>query len=322
MSILITGGSGFIGRALTERLLRRGYRIYSLSRHPPESAKRLIPLEGDITKPNLGLDEVPKDITIVYHLASIHTLRQEDEDGSIWRTNVAGTNNVLEFCLKHNVPRLFFTSTAYTWEVNPYGRSKIRNEEDILAFSKEHGLKVTIFKPSVVLGTPENPYLGHFSRFVSAVIQIHRRAELIRRKIEGTLHLPVIEPLLRIRGNPDGNINLVSIDAVTQGLAKLKKEGIVWLTNPNPPTIGQVLEWAGEFIMVRIKIMPEFKPTPIEAAFAKIASAFLPYAYGDDFPSNLKNCSRITRESIHDTIKGTLLTWLMLLKEGFYEREN
>ncbi|GAI35183.1 unnamed protein product, partial [marine sediment metagenome] len=75
---------------------------------------------GDITEPNLGLGDIPKDIEAVYHLAGIHSLRQEDKDGLIWKTNVDGTRNVLEFCLKHNIPRLFFTSTAYTWPVNPY----------------------------------------------------------------------------------------------------------------------------------------------------------------------------------------------------------
>ncbi|GAH94245.1 unnamed protein product, partial [marine sediment metagenome] len=127
MAILVTGGSGFIGTALTQKLLGKGHRVYSVSRHPPEPADNLIPLVGDITQPNLGLAEMKplKDITIVYHLAGIHSLRQADKDSSIWKTNVEGTKSVLEFCLKHDIPKLFFTSTAYAWTVNPYGRSKI-----------------------------------------------------------------------------------------------------------------------------------------------------------------------------------------------------
>ncbi|GAI25443.1 unnamed protein product, partial [marine sediment metagenome] len=74
MAILVTGGSGFIGHTLIEKLLARGQKVYSLSRHPPAEAKNLIPLTGDITLPNLGLVDVPKDIDEVIHLAGIHSL--------------------------------------------------------------------------------------------------------------------------------------------------------------------------------------------------------------------------------------------------------
>ena len=115
MGILITGGSGFLGQALTERLLAKGLKIYSLSRHPPEPRGNLIPLFGDITKPLLGLMETPRDIHAVHHLAAIHKLG-EDWDGSIWQTNVQGTENVIDFCLRNKIRHLYFTSSAYTQE--------------------------------------------------------------------------------------------------------------------------------------------------------------------------------------------------------------
>ncbi|GAI64913.1 unnamed protein product, partial [marine sediment metagenome] len=183
-------------------------------------------------------------------------------------------------------------------------RSKALCELEIKESDIPH---VTIFKPSVVMGTEKHPYPGHFSQFVSAVIKIHQRAEIIRRKIEGTLRLPVIEPVFRIRGNPQGKLNLVTVDTVAEAMANTDKEGTFWLTNPTPPTLSQLVEWVGEFIMVSMKIEPEFKPTPIEAQFMKMASSFAPYLEGDDFPSDLESCS-ITREFIHGTIKRTLLS--------------
>ena len=306
MAILVTGGSGFVGSVLTRRLLKKGHRIYSLSRHPPASVENLVPLMGDITQPDLGLEEVPKDIHAIYHLAGIHSLRQEDKDGSIKSTNVDGTQNVLDFCVRHDIPRVFFTSTAYTLERNPYGRSKITNEEHIQKYRERQGLKTTIFKPSIIMGTAEHPYPGHFSQFISLVVRIHQRAELIRRNLEGTLRLPVIEPVFRIKGNPEGKLNLVTVDAVAEAMANIDKEGTFWLTDPNPPTLGQLVEWAGEFIMIDMKIEPDFRPTLIEAQFAKIASSFAPYLEGDNFPSDLESCP-ITREFIHDTIRSSLL---------------
>lgn len=313
MAVLITGASGYIGKTLVDKLLSQGHKVYGLSRHPPAARENLIPLEGDITLPNLGLAETGdlKDITIVYHLAGVHTLRLEDKDGDIYNTNVEGTRHVLDFCRAHDVPRLQYTSTAYAWPVNPYGRSKDQTERDLAWFQSNHKLRITIFKPSIVLGTRENPYPGHFNLFVSALIRIHHRAELIRRKIEGTMRLPVLEPLFRIKGNPEGKLNLVPISAVTEALAaesgsSSKKEGIVWLTNPSPPTLGELIEWVSEFILVNVKFVPEFKATPIEATFAKLMAAFEPYLTGDRFPSDLKKCPPITKELVFDNIRAVL----------------
>ncbi len=302
MNILITGGSGFLGQALTPRLLNKGHKVYSLSRHPPTPSENLVPLVGDILQPNLGLSEIPEDIHAVHHLAAIHRLG-EDKDGSIWETNVEGTLNVIDFCLKHNIPHLYFTSTAYTQGRNTYERSKALCESMIKASDIP---QVTIFKPSIVMGTAEQFYPGHFSQFVTLVIKIHQRAEIVRRKIEGTLRLPIIEPIFRLRANPAGKLNLVPIDAVVDAMAEIEEPGTFWLTHPNPPTLSELVEWVGSFIMVKINIEPTFRATPIEALFTKMSAAFTPYLWGDDFPSDLKKCPPITEEFITSTIKRSL----------------
>jgi len=306
MAILVTGASGFIGRALVPLLLDKGHKVYGLFRKPPEAyiPFRFIPLIGDILEPDLGLKEVPEDITMVHHLAGIHRLG-EDKDGAIWKTNVVGTKNVLNFCVKHAIDHLYFTSTAYAWPVNPYGLSKIRNEADIEEYA-EYGIKPTVFKPSIVMGVPLFPYPGHFMQFVSAVVKVHQRAELIRRKIEGTLRLPVIEPVFRIKGNPNGKLNLIQVDQVVWGMANIENTGTFWLTNPNPPTLKQLTEWIGEFIMVDLQVLSDFKPTPIEAAFQKMSTAFEPYMQGDNFKSNLQLSPPITKAFIQDTIQRSL----------------
>ena len=100
MAILITGGSGLIGKALTQKMLAKGEIVYSLSRHPVSKEKNLIPLQGDILEINLSLTEVPSDIEAVYHVAGVVNLSRTDKDGSIWETNAVGTENVIDFCRK------------------------------------------------------------------------------------------------------------------------------------------------------------------------------------------------------------------------------
>lgn len=305
MSILVTGGSGFLGKALVPKLIEKGRKVYSLSRHPPEASENLVPLAGDILQPNLGLSEVPQDIHAVHHLAAIHKLG-EDRDGIIWKTNVDGTRNVIDFCLKYNIPHLYFTSTAYTLGRNTYERSKALCEE--MVYANPEIAKVTIFKPSIIMGTEQHFYPGHFSQFIQLVVKMHQRAEIVRRKIEGTLKLPVFEPVFRFRGNPEGTLNLVSIDAVADAMVKISDAGIFWLTNPDPPTLGQLVEWAGEFIMVKMQILPEFKPSAIEETFQRMATAFAPYLQGDNFHSDIKDHPPMTKEFINETLVKTFLS--------------
>lgn len=302
--LLVTGASGFVGTALIEKLLEKGRRVYGLSRHPPIGSRNLVPVRGDILLPALGMDEVPQDIHAIHHLAGLHRLG-EDKNDSIWKTNVDGTKNVIDFCLKHDIPHLYFTSTAYTQGRNTYERSKAYCETMVNESSIP---KVTIFKPSIIMGTDEHPYPGHFSQFVRLLIKIHQRGEIVRRKLEGTLRLPVLEPVFRVKGNPNGKLNLIQVDQVAWGMATIEETGTFWLTHPNPPSLQQLCDWVGELIMIKIKVEPEFKPTPIEMTFQKMATAFSPYLQGDDFPSNLQLSPPITKEFIHDTINRSLIS--------------
>ncbi|MBA7715127.1 hypothetical protein ES703_124167 [subsurface metagenome] len=215
---------------------------------------------------------------------------------------MGGTKRVLALCAEYAIPHLYFCSTAFTLGRNTYEKSKITCE---LMVRKSDIPRTTIFKPSIIMGTEKYPYPGHFSQFIALIIKLHKRAELIRRKIEGTLRLPILEPVFRIRGNVDGALNMITVEAVAEAMAETKKQGVCWLTNPHPPTLGQLVEWVGEFVMVRIKVLPQFKPTPLEAQFQKMTAAFAPYLQGDSFKSDLKE-SQITKEFIHDTIRRSL----------------
>lgn len=310
VNVLVTGGSGFLGTALIDKLLAKGKRVISISRHPPELRENMVPLVGDITEPNLGLNDGLFDVTSssqidsLYHLAAIHRLGKDD--GSIWKTNVDGTRNVIRFCVEHKIPHLLFCSSAYTQGWNAYERSKIVGE---MMVQESDISQKTIFKPSIVLGTSQHFYPGHFCQFVQLLVSLHQKAEVVRRKIEAGLRLPVLEPVFRIKGNPCGRLNLVTVDAVTEAMASMDK-GTYWLTNPKPPTLAELAEWVGEIIQVKIVFERDFKPTPIEMAFHKMTSAFQPYLEGYDFPSHLPDFPPLTQEFIQETILQTLLRWL------------
>jgi nucleoside-diphosphate-sugar epimerase len=284
VNVLVTGASGFIGKVLIDRLLNQGHTVFGLYRNNlPEPREGLVVLTGDILEEHLGQTTIYSKIDRLYHLAGIVNLGT-DRDGMTYKTNVEGTRNVLGFCIKYEIPHILFCSTAYNQGRNVYERSKalaemIVRESDIP--------QKTIFKPSIVLGTPEYPYGGHFSQFTSTIIRVHQRAERVRRAVEGTLRLPPLRPALRIKGNPDGYLNLVRVNKVVARMAEITAPGTYWLTNKNPPKLSELAEWSSETMMVDIKIEREFKPSPIEYQLGRLLSAFSPYLQGDDFPSDI-----------------------------------
>jgi len=302
MDILVTGASGFLGTALIPKLIARGDKIYGLSRHPPKAKGNLIPVKGDILVPNLGIEHELPPLEALYHLAAVHRLGG-DRDGSIWQTNVGGTQNVIEFCKRHGIPRLYFVSSAYTQGRNPYEQSKALCETLVAESGISH---VTIFKPSIILGTPQHFYPGHLSQFISLVIKVHQNAERVRRWLQDGIRLPGIEPVLRFRANPNGKSNVISIDDVARAIVQTEDTGTYQLTHPDPPTIGQLVQWIGEFILVRMQITADFKPSSSEALFQRLSAAFTPYLWGDNFPSDIKQAQPITKEVIRQTIIKTL----------------
>ncbi|XP_055704509.1 putative fatty acyl-CoA reductase CG5065 isoform X2 [Phlebotomus papatasi] len=146
-SIFITGGSGFMGKVLVEKLLyscsdvkeifilmrpKRGRvpesRLEDMFKLPmfqrireekPEVLKKLVPVQGDVTFDGLGLsgetlDRVLKSTSIVFHMAA--TLRLEAKLKDAIDMNTTGTRRVLDVCRKMpNLKVLIHLSTAFCY---------------------------------------------------------------------------------------------------------------------------------------------------------------------------------------------------------------
>ncbi len=177
-TVLVLGGTGFIGRALVRRLHHDGYGVRLLVRNPNSCPSELsdMPVEiikGDFTDPDT-VDAALNEIDYVYHLAR--------GNGKTWldylKTDVEPTRKVGELCLKHGVRRLFYVSSIAIYyagknastisektvpdegiiRVAPYARSKVENERSMLELHRQQQLPVVIFRPGVVLGRGGNPY--------------------------------------------------------------------------------------------------------------------------------------------------------------------
>jgi 2-alkyl-3-oxoalkanoate reductase len=110
MTVLVTGGGGFLGKAIVLRLLARGETVRSYSRGDYPGLRRLgVELHrGDLTDAD-AVDRAVEGCELVFHVAAkpgIGVCYRE-----YYQANVVGTENVLAACRKHQVRKLVYTSS-------------------------------------------------------------------------------------------------------------------------------------------------------------------------------------------------------------------
>ena len=160
MRVLVTGASGFVGRAVCAELQSRGHETFALVRRPGSEPPGTTAIQGDIAKEE-PLDFTEANPDAVIHLAA--EIASQRSEAKIHATNVEGTERVAQAAKNAGNPKLVFCSTVVTGEANgellepgkplpvqtPYGRSKQEGER----ITSESGLPYAIVRPSHVYGS-------------------------------------------------------------------------------------------------------------------------------------------------------------------------
>ena len=165
--ILATGMTGSWGQQLCRQLLKRynpkEIRIYSRGeekqvemQHTFNNDKRLNFILGDVRDKD-RLDMAMRGVDYVFHLASLkHVPKGEDSGGiEFIKTNILGTNNVIDIAIKNNVKKVIFTSTDKSCQAeNVYGSTKFIAEKLIIsANTLTDKTKFVAIRAGNVLGT-------------------------------------------------------------------------------------------------------------------------------------------------------------------------
>ncbi len=172
-TVLVTGGSGFLGINLIRMLVAQGYRIVSIDLEPftyADMRDRITAVVGDV-RDRAAVDRVMADVDFVVHTAAALPLYAPPD---IYTTDVEGTRTVLESALAHGVRRFVHISSTAVYGipdhhplvetdrlegVGPYGQAKIQAEMVCLEY-RARGLVVPIIRPKSFIG-PER--LGVFA---------------------------------------------------------------------------------------------------------------------------------------------------------------
>ncbi|MDP2528302.1 MAG: NAD(P)H-binding protein [Candidatus Palauibacterales bacterium] len=151
-SVLVVGGSGFLGRHLLPRLLGRGHRVRAVCRRGAPHADRVVPdLEWtpvDITSGS-GVDAAVRGCEVVVHLAG--GLAPGGEEAR--RLDLDGTRNLVEAAQRAGVRRIVYVSALGARDANgPFAARKREAERSIRAGRTEH----VILRPSLVVGPDDH----------------------------------------------------------------------------------------------------------------------------------------------------------------------
>lgn len=149
VKVAVTGGTGFVGRNLVERLIAEGHDVTVLTHR--ESPERIFDAQPQSVRGSIGdvasLKAAFEGNQAVYHLVGIIA---ETKTQTFEKTVVEGTTNVIEACRQAGVNRIIYLSAMGTSKNAPskYHQSKYLAEQAVIA----SGIDYVIYRPSVIYG--------------------------------------------------------------------------------------------------------------------------------------------------------------------------
>lgn len=186
MKVLITGGAGFIGSNIVDRLLSQGHYVLVLDNFDDYYSQKIKInniqhnfnntnfelVKGDIRDKKL-LKNILKDVDIIFHVAARPGVRSSVQDLFLYHEiNTTGSLNLLNECLNSNTSKIIYSSSSSVYgefeylpidekhPLNPislYGATKLAGEKYCHVFSKVYGLHIIALRYFTVFGPRQRP---------------------------------------------------------------------------------------------------------------------------------------------------------------------
>jgi nucleoside-diphosphate-sugar epimerase len=189
MKILVSGGTGFVGTAVTDILLALGHEVHTIGRSTPSfnnKSKNRYHHRFDLTKDNLP-ESLISGTEIFFHIAAKAGVWGSYSE--FFSANVTATRKILTACQSYHIPKLIYTSTPSVVfsekpirngtetlpycknEISPYAQTKSIAEKEVLKAHVPGKMQTIALRPHLVWGKGD-PHL------LPRVIQRHRAGKL------------------------------------------------------------------------------------------------------------------------------------------------
>lgn len=261
--VLLTGATGLVGQYLVRDLLLGDHRVAVIVRPSKKASaserveatmqmweaelgkplERPVVLEGDVTQPGLGLSTndrewVQANCDRMLHNAATLQFFGPDRAGEPWRTNVQGTQHVLDFCRELGILDLHYVSTAYVCGTregtiaeeeldcgqgfrNDYEHSKLLAEK--MVQEADFLKRVTIYRPAVIAGDSATGYTTTYHGLYVYLKMIALMIENTEPDADGVRDIPI-----RLDMTGDEPRNIVPVEWVSQVICRLLDTPAAW----------------------------------------------------------------------------------------------
>lgn len=288
MRILITGGAGFIGSHLTERLLGKGHRVVVIDNFddfysPKEKRRNLIRcrrnprfllVKGDVRNEKKLREVFSKEkIDTVIHLAAKVGVRPSIKHPRLYQeVNVGGTLSLLEVVRDFKIKNFIFGSSSSVYgersrvpfrendrvdkPISPYGLSKVAGEQLCYVYHHLYGIPITCLRFFTVYGPRQRPDLA-IRRFIKA--------------IDGGKQITMFGD-----GSSERDYTYIEdvVDGVVKALPKAFEFEIINLGNSNPVKLKDLIALIESTLgkEARVKKLP-IQPGDVSRTYADISKA-------------------------------------------------
>jgi nucleoside-diphosphate-sugar epimerase len=337
-TILLTGGTGFLGSHLAVELLKRGYPVIMVCRPTSrmsalQRVERLLEwfelnkditsqpevIEGDLTQPNLGLSDshytyLLEAVDEIVHCAGSTSFSERKRD-EVERGNLKALEHVLRLAVKSGCSYFHHVSTAYVAGKstgiceerlveterfnNVYEETKYRAELRVSQVCGKEGIRVNIYRPSIVYGNSKTGRSLTFNALYYPIKVLLFLKDLYERDIredggkkadkmgirvgnDGSLYLPI-----RIEENKEGRIDLIPVDYFTDSFMTLMHacldSGIFHIVADRRPTLDEILRYTKDcfsFKGITTVCKEDFDGTPknaLEILYDSYLHTYHPY---------------------------------------------